>query len=109
MPGWGEKLEAVFDPPLLGSEQFRLQHSRAIDTSEELPAECAFLQQSGTLVMGQEPSPSCAPTPAAPPSMAAMRVKAVNHFRIGVMTILRRLAECQGFISVVAGLNCEGS
>ena len=97
---WGEKLEEVFDPPLPGSEQFRLQHNRAMETSEELPGECAFLQQSGMLVIGQEPSPSCAPTPTAPPSMAAMRVKAINHFRIRVMTIFRRLVECQAFTLV---------
>ena len=83
MPGWGAKLEEVLDPVLPGSEQFRLQQSRAIETSEELLAEFAFLQQSGMLVIGQEPSPSCAPTPTAAPSMAATKMKVVNHLRIG--------------------------
>jgi hypothetical protein len=69
----------AFDPLLPGSEQFRLQHSRAIETSGVLLADCAFLQQSGMLVIGHEPSPSCAPTPTAPPSMAATRTIAVNH------------------------------
>lgn len=99
-PGWGEKLEEVFDPPLPGSEQFRLQHNRAMETWEELPDECAFLQQSGMLVIGQAPSPSCAPTPTAPPIMAAIRAKGINHFRIGVTTIFRPLVACQGFTSV---------
>jgi hypothetical protein len=80
-PGCGEKLEA-FDPLLPGSEQFRLQHNRAIEPSAVLPDDCAFLQQSGMLVIGQEPSPSCAPTPIAPPSMAASKMNDVSHFLI---------------------------
>jgi len=80
MPCWGEKLEEELDPPLPGSEQFKLQQSRAIETCGVLLADCAFLQQSGILAI--EPSPSCAPTPTAPPSMAATRVKTVNHLRI---------------------------
>ena len=80
-PGRGEKLEDVFDP-LPGSEQFKLQHSRAIETSAVLLVDWAFLQQSGMLVIGQEPSPSCAPTPTAPLSIAVTRKKAVNHLRI---------------------------
>jgi hypothetical protein len=80
-PGCGEKLEA-FDPALPGSEQFRLQHNRAIDTSAVLPADCAFLQQSGMLVIGHEPSPSCAPMPTAPPSMAVSKMNDVSHFLI---------------------------
>jgi hypothetical protein len=79
VPCWGETVEEEL-PLLPGSEQFKLQHSRAIETSGLLLADCAFLQQSGMFVI--EPSPSCAPAPTAPPSMAAMRVKAVNHFRI---------------------------
>jgi len=54
----------------------------AIDTSAVLPDDCAFLQQSGMLVIGQEPSPSCAPTPTAPPSMAASKMNDVSHFLI---------------------------
>jgi hypothetical protein len=80
-PGCGEKLEA-FDPPLPGSEQFRLQQSRAIETSAVLPDDCAFLQQSGMLVIGQVPSLSCAPAPTAPPSMAASKMIDVSHFLI---------------------------
>jgi hypothetical protein len=53
-----EKLGEEFDPPLPGSEQFRLQHNRAIDTSGVLLADCAFLQQSGSFDIGQEPSGS---------------------------------------------------
>jgi hypothetical protein len=51
---WAEKLDEQFDPPLLlGSEQFKLQHIRAIETSGVSLAECAFLQQSGMLPIGQ--------------------------------------------------------
>jgi hypothetical protein len=82
MPCWGEKLDEELDPLLPGSEQFRLQQSRAIETCGVLLADCDFLQQSGILAI--EPSLSCAPAPTAPPSMAATRVKAVNHFRIAV-------------------------
>ncbi len=42
--------------------------------------ECAFLQQSGMPAI--ESSPACAPTPTAPPSMAATSRNAVNQFRI---------------------------
>ena len=79
MPCWGDKLEKL-DPLLPGSEQFKLQQSRAIETPAVLLADWAFLQQSGMLAI--EPSPSCAPTPTAPPSMAATRRKAVSHLRI---------------------------
>jgi hypothetical protein len=75
----GEKLEEL-DPLLPGSEQFKLQQSRAIETCELPLVDCAFLQQSGMPAI--EPSPSCAPTPSAPPSMAATRTKAVNHLPI---------------------------
>src|SRR5260370_21486973 len=85
VPCWGETVEEELVPPLPSSEQFRLQHSRAIETSGALLADCAFLQQSGRFDIGQEPSPRCAPTPTAPPSIAATRVKAVNHFRIAVL------------------------
>jgi len=73
-------LEDAFDPVLPGSEQFKLQHSRAIDTAGALLADCAFLQQSGMLAI--EPSPSCARTPVAPPTMAVTRMNDVSHFRI---------------------------
>jgi len=73
-------VEEALDPLLPGSEQFRLQQSRAMETSEELLADCAFLQQSGILAI--EPSSSCAPTPIAPLSMAAMRANDVSHLRI---------------------------
>ncbi len=59
MPCWAEKLDEVFDPLLPGSEQLRLQHSRAIETSGVLLAEWAFLQQSGILAIGQLPSLPC--------------------------------------------------
>jgi hypothetical protein len=50
---FGETLPAL--PP--GSEQFKLQQRRAIETSGALLLERAFLQQSGTLLSGQELSP----------------------------------------------------
>lgn len=67
---------------LPGSEQLRLQHKRAIETSGVLLIECAFLQQSGSFVIGHEPSCSCAPIPIALPVRAAISAKAVNHLRI---------------------------
>jgi hypothetical protein len=81
--------------PLPGSEQLRLQHNLAMKTSEMLPADCAFLQQSGMLVIGQEPSPSGAPTPTTPARMEVTSTKAVNHLRIVVPTILTDFVECQ--------------
>jgi len=71
-------------PLLPGSEQFKLQQSRAIDTAGTLLLERAFLQQSGKLFSGQEPSPGCAPIPTAPPIIAAMRIQVVNNFRMVV-------------------------
>src|ERR1700730_7195220 len=94
MPCRVEKLEAVLDPPLPGSEQFKLQQSRAIDTSGVPLADCAFLQPSGILAIG--PSPSCASTPMAPPSMAATRRKAISHLRIVVENYIDRLRGGQG-------------
>jgi hypothetical protein len=82
VPCGGEKFIEVLDPLLPGSEQFKLQQSRAIDTSGVLRAECAFLQQSRIFVIGQEPSCSCAPTPMTPLSKAATRVKIVNNLGI---------------------------
>jgi hypothetical protein len=90
VPCRGETLEEELVPPLPGSEQFKLQHSRAIETSGEVLADCAFLQQSGRFDIGQEPSCSCAPTPTAPPSMAATRVKAVSNFRIDVVDYIHQ-------------------
>jgi hypothetical protein len=85
---WGEKLEEVLDPLLPGSEQFKLQQSRAIETPRLLLVDCAILQQSGMLAI--EPSPSCAPTPTAPLSMAATRRKAVTHLRINMSNYIER-------------------
>lgn len=84
MPGRGEKLEELPEPVLPGSEQFRLQHSRAIEICAELPGEWAFLQHAGIL---DKPSLSCAPAPTAAPSMAAVSAKSVNRLRIVVTTI----------------------
>jgi hypothetical protein len=52
----GEKLVDVLEPLLPGSEQLRLQQSRAIETSAVLFADWAFLQQSGRFDIGQRPS-----------------------------------------------------
>jgi hypothetical protein len=91
VPCGGETVEEELVPLLPGSEQLRLQHSRAIEACGVLLADCAFLQQSGMLVIGQEPSCSCAPTPTMPPSMATTRVRAVSHFRIDVVNYIDRL------------------
>ena len=91
MPCWGELEE--LDPLLPGSEQFKLQQSRAIEAPGVLLADCAFLQQSGMPAI--EPSRSCAPALTAPPRSPAMRVKTVNHFRIVGMNILRGFVDCQ--------------
>ena len=72
----------MLDPPLRGSEQFRLQQSRAIETSGVLLADCAFLQQSGMFDIGQEPSSACALTPIAALKRAMISVELVNHFRM---------------------------
>jgi len=78
---WRDKLDA-FDPPLRGSEQFRLQQSRAIEASAVLLADCAFLQQSGILPIGQEPWSACALTPIAALVRAMISMELVNHFRM---------------------------
>ena len=52
----GEELDEEPDPLLPGSEQLMLQQSRAMETSAPRFAECAFLQQSGILDVGHEPS-----------------------------------------------------
>jgi hypothetical protein len=59
-----------------------LQQRRAIETSGLLLADCAFLQQSGMLAIGQEPSSACALIPIAPHAMAMMSIELVNHFRM---------------------------
>jgi hypothetical protein len=80
---WGEIPEELFVPPLPGSEQFRLQHSRAMETSGALLVECAFLQQSGMFAIGQLPSclSACTPT-AALAVTASIRRNVVGHFII---------------------------
>jgi len=52
-----EKLRDALEPPLPGSEQLRLQHSRAIEASVVLFSDWAFWQQSGRFDIGQNPSP----------------------------------------------------
>jgi hypothetical protein len=81
-PGCLEKLE-LFVLVLPVSEQLRLQHSRAIETSGALLAECAFLQQSSMFAIGQLPScrSACTPT-AAVAVMASIRTNVVVHFII---------------------------
>jgi hypothetical protein len=49
-----EKLDELLFPVLPGSEQFRLQQSRAIEAPG--PLLCAFLQQSGSFDIGHVPS-----------------------------------------------------
>lgn len=49
-----EKLDELLVPVLPGSEQFRLQQSRAIEALGPLPR--AFLQQSGSFDVGHVPS-----------------------------------------------------
>jgi len=56
MPCGDEKVDEPFAPPLPGSEQLRLQQSRAIETSGVLLVDFAFLQQSGRFDIGHEPS-----------------------------------------------------
>jgi hypothetical protein len=51
--GWTEKLDEVLFPVLPGSEQFRLQQTRAIEAPGSLLR--AFLQHSGSFNIG----PSC--------------------------------------------------
>ena len=49
-----EKLGELLFPLLPGSEQFRLQQTRAIAAPGPVPS--AFLQQSGSFDIGHEPS-----------------------------------------------------
>jgi hypothetical protein len=53
------------------------------------------LQQRGNLVRGQEPSCSCAPTPATPISIAATRTKGKHLSSIVGRTILIAFFQCQ--------------
>lgn len=74
--------EEPFDPLLPGSEQFKLQHKRAMATSGAPLADFAFLQQSGSFDIGQEPSLPCTPAPVMLPSIATARITDVSHCRI---------------------------
>jgi hypothetical protein len=92
--GCGEKPDETFDPLLLGSEQFRLQQSRAMEACGVLLAALACLQQSGRFDIGQEPSLSCAPTPTVPPSRDT-RMNDISHFRMEMLTIWSPFFRCQ--------------
>jgi len=98
-------LEEAFDPLLTGPEQFKLQHSRAIDTVGASLADCAFLQQSGMLAI--EPSPSCACTPVAPPTRAITKMNDVSHFRILNRTVLTAFSNCQGVSAELTGVSTD--
>jgi len=54
VPCDGEKLDELLFPVFPGSEQFRLQQTRAIEAAGPLLA--AFLQQSGSFNIGHVPS-----------------------------------------------------
>jgi hypothetical protein len=88
-----EKLDELLFPVLPGSEQFRLQQTRAIEASGPLLR--AFLQQSGTLDIGHVPSCWCAPTPLTTVSISTLNTAAVSRFRITVTTIVRPRIWCQ--------------
>jgi len=92
MPCGVETLDEMFNPPLPGSEQLRLQQSRAIETSGVLLADCAFLQQSGKF---DEASFLCEPMPTAPVSIAATIMNTVSPLRIVELTILSEFLRCQ--------------
>ena len=79
IPCWTEKLDELLEPPLPGSEQLRLQHTRAIETSGVFWAEWAFLQQSGMLAIGQLPSCASACTPTVLAARANIRIRVVGH------------------------------
>lgn len=79
-------LKAPVSTVVPGSVQFKVQHRRAADTCGPLAGPCAVAQQSAMPAIGQRCSPAPLWTPAgAPPVMAAMRKKAVNHFRVIVL------------------------
>src|ERR1044072_2126369 len=87
-----EELDEVV-PVLPGSEQLRLQQSRASEAWG--PWLCAFLQQSGKFDIGHEPSRCCAPTPTAPVNMTIVSATDVSHFRMTAWAIVRRSPRCQ--------------
>src|SRR6266513_3018039 len=74
------KLEKLIPALLPCSEQFRLQHSRAMDTSGARLANRAALQQAS--IRAVAPAPSCALTPLALLSKAMRRIKFTDRFRI---------------------------
>jgi len=82
---------------LPGSEQLRLQHSRAIEASG--PWRRAFLQQSGSFDIGHEPSRWCAFTPTTPVNMTIVSATDVSHFRIAASTIDREISCVNGIKS----------
>ena len=71
-----EKLEAVLDPLLPGSEQFSLQQRRAIETSGAWAVDLAFLQQRGIFLSAQDPSFALAPITPPTRAMTTARLKA---------------------------------
>ena len=75
-----EKLDELPLPVLPGSEQFRLQQTRAIEAPGSLLR--AFLQHSGSFNIGHKPSCSCAPTPAAAVNMTSVSTAEVSRFRV---------------------------
>lgn len=93
VPRLRDKLEALLDPPLPGSEQFNLQQRRAIETSGALATDRAFLQQTGIFPSAHDPSSALAPT--APPSRAMMAAKLKARFSIPGRTIFSGQIGCQ--------------
>jgi hypothetical protein len=77
-----DRLEEVLLPLLPGTEQFRLQHKRAIETAGDCSADWARLQQSGILLIGQELSCRCPPVPVTPITMVPMSKKDASHLII---------------------------
>lgn len=78
----------LLDPPVLGSEQFSLQQSRAIETSGALPVDFAFLQQAGIFPSAQDPSAALAPT--VPPARMITIKRHMTRFRIARKLYLAR-------------------
>ena len=74
-----DRLEAVVDPLLPGSEQFNLQQRRAIETAGAFATDRAFLQQGGIF---PAPVPSPALAPAVPPNRMMMATKLKARFSI---------------------------
>lgn len=75
-----DRLEALVDPLLPGSEQFSLQQRRAIETWGALSVDRALLQQRGIFPSALDPSSALAPT--TPPSRTIMIVKLNARFSI---------------------------